>query len=116
MRNTDAQSLKADVFGTADCEFELKNLQGTNAGPVADDPASECDEHALLIRMADGTIRYRTQNSVDPPGLNAQSTYNGTAGDDKVHGGVDNDTFWGNGGNDRIEGNDGADVGARREG
>jgi Ca2+-binding RTX toxin-like protein len=109
MRNTDAQSLKADVFGTADCEFELKNLQGANAGAVANDPASECDEHAVLIRMADGTIRYRTQNSVDPPGLNAQSTYNGTDGPDKVHGGVDNDTFWGNGGDDRIEGNDGAD-------
>jgi Ca2+-binding RTX toxin-like protein len=110
MRNTDAQSLKADVFGTADCEFELSHLAGAVPGLIANDPASECDESKVLIRMADGTIRYRQTNAVDPPGLNAQSTYNGTSGDDKVHGGVDNDTFWGNAGNDRIEGNDGADV------
>jgi Ca2+-binding RTX toxin-like protein len=110
MRNTDAHSLKADVFSTADCEFELANLAGTTPGNIADDPASECDESKVLIRMADGTIRYREQNTVDPPGLNAQSTFNGTSGNDKVQGGVDNDTFWGNEGNDRIEGGDGADV------
>ncbi|MCW3010951.1 MAG: heme peroxidase, partial [Solirubrobacterales bacterium] len=109
MRNTDAQSLKADVFSTADCEFELKNLQGTGQ-TIADDPASECNESLVLIRMADGTIRYRPSNDVDPPGLNAQSTFNGTSGADRVHGGVDNDTFWGNEGDDRIEGSDGADV------
>ncbi len=108
MRNTNAHSLKADVFSTADCEFELNALQGTG-NTVADDPNSECDESLVLIRMADGTIRYREQNTVDPPGLNAQSTFNGTSGNDKVQGGVDNDTFWGNEGNDRIEGNDGAD-------
>ena len=32
MRNTDAHSLKADAFGTADCKFELGNLAGTAAG------------------------------------------------------------------------------------
>ncbi len=116
MRNTNAQSLKADVFGTADCEFELANLQGTIPGLIADDPASECDESLVLIRMADGTIRYRQTNAADPPGLNAQSTFNGTGNDDKIHGGVDNDTFWGNKGNDRIEGNDGADVALGGEG
>jgi Animal haem peroxidase/RTX calcium-binding nonapeptide repeat (4 copies) len=116
MRNTDAQSLKADVFGTADCEFELANLQGTIPGLIADDPKSECDESLVLIRMADGTIRYRQTNAADPPGLNAQSTFNGTVNADKVHGGVDNDTFWGNEGNDRIEGNDGADVALGGEG
>ncbi|MEA2246721.1 MAG: hypothetical protein QOH46_1250, partial [Solirubrobacteraceae bacterium] len=116
MRNTNAQSLKADVFGTADCEFELANLQGTIPGLITDDPASQCDESKVLIRMADGTIRYRQTNAEDPPGLNAQSTFNGTANDDKVHGGVDNDTFWGNKGNDRIEGNDGADVALGGEG
>jgi Ca2+-binding RTX toxin-like protein len=116
MRNTNAHSLKADVFGTADCEFELANLQGTIPGLIADDPKSECDESQVLVRMADGTIRYRQTNSADPSGLNAQSTFNGTANDDKVHGGVDNDTFWGNKGNDRIEGNDGADVALGGEG
>ncbi len=62
------------------------------------------------MRMADGTIRYRVSNTVDRAGLNAQSTYNGTATGDKVWGGIDNDTVWGNDGNDTIEGNDGADT------
>ncbi len=109
MRTTDAHSLKADSFATADCKFQLGNLAGTGS-TIADDPASECDESKLLIRMADGTIRYRTTNSVDPPGINGQSVFNGTSGADKVRGGVDNDTFLGNDGNDRIEGDDGADV------
>ncbi|MDQ1735340.1 MAG: hypothetical protein QOH56_1591 [Pseudonocardiales bacterium] len=109
MRNTTAESLKADSFGTADCEFQLSNLGGTG-NTVADDPTSECDESKVLIRMADGTIRYRQSNSVDPPGLNAQNTFNGTAAGDRIWGGVDNDTFWGNAGNDRIEGSDGADT------
>ena len=60
--------------------------------------------------MSDGTIRYRERNSVDPAGINGQSVFNGTAGTDRVWGGVDNDTFLGNEGNDVIEGNDGADV------
>ncbi|MCW2804509.1 MAG: heme peroxidase [Propionibacteriaceae bacterium] len=110
MRNTDATALKADVFGVADCEFEMANVVATTGNNVADDPASACDESKLLLRMADGTIRYRVSNTVDRPGLNAQSTYNGTDGADKVWGGVDNDTFWGNDGNDVIEGNDGADT------
>jgi Ca2+-binding RTX toxin-like protein len=116
MRNTDAHSLKADAFGTADCKFELKNLAGTPGGftqfgnNVTDDLSSECDEGALLVRLPDGTIRYRERNSVDPAGINGQSVYNGTAGVDRVWGGVDNDTFLGNEGNDVIEGNDGADV------
>jgi Ca2+-binding RTX toxin-like protein len=124
MRNTDAHSLKADAFGTADCKFELANLAGTEAGfntfgnTVADDtsPASECREDLLLVRMADGTIRYRERNSVDPAGINGQSVFNGTTGTDRVWGGVDNDTFLGNEGDDVIEGNDGADVALGGEG
>ena len=79
MRNTNAHTLKADAFATADCKFELKNLAGTPAGfaasgnTVADDPASECNETALLIRMPDGTIKYRAMNTVDPSGINGQS-------------------------------------------
>ena len=119
MRNTDAAALKADVFGVADCEFEMGNIKATTGNSVADDPASSCDEAALLMRMADGTIRYRVSNSVDRPGLNAQSTFNGRDDEapadpalshDRIWGGIDNDTIWGNGGNDIIEGNDGADV------
>jgi Ca2+-binding RTX toxin-like protein len=118
MRNTTATSLKADAFGTADCKFNLAAasfsiIAGTT---VADDPASECNETALLIRMPNGTIRYRTANSIDPPGINGQSVYNGTAGVDRIWGGVDNDTFLGGAGNDIIEGNDGADVAIGGEG
>jgi Ca2+-binding RTX toxin-like protein len=122
MRNTDAHTLKADAFGTADCKFELSNLAGTPEGfatqgnTVTDDAASECDEGALLIRLPDGTIRYRERNSVDPAGINGQSVFNGTAGVDRIWGGVDNDTFLGNEGNDVIEGNDGADVALGGEG
>ncbi|MDZ4090979.1 MAG: peroxidase family protein [Arthrobacter sp.] len=116
MRNTDASALKADVFGVADCEFEMANIVATTGNSVADDPASACDESALLMRMADGTIRYRASNTVDRPGLNAQSTYNGrdnadpALAVDRIWGGIDNDTVWGNNGDDIIEGNDGADT------
>jgi Ca2+-binding RTX toxin-like protein len=110
MRNTDAAALKADVFGVADCEFEIGRISASTGNSVADDPLSACDESALLMRMSDGTIRYRLTNSVDRPGLNAQSTFNGTSLGDRIWGGIDNDTFWGNEGNDIIEGNDGADT------
>ena len=113
MRNTDGtNSLKADVFATADCKFQLGNLAGTPAGystlggpSVADDPTTtDCNENLLLLRKPDGTIQYREKNTVDPPGINGQSVYNGTANVDRVTGGNDNDTFWGNDGNDVIEG------------
>src|SRR4051794_26629764 len=116
MRNTNAHSLKADPFATADCKFELKNLNGTPDGfsrfgnIVADDPASECNEKLVLLRKPDGTIQYRNRNTVDPSGINGQSVYNGTAGVDRVAGGNDSDTLWGGLGNDKLEGGDGADV------
>jgi Ca2+-binding RTX toxin-like protein len=120
MRNTTAHSLKADPFSLADCEFELANLPAVDepftSEIVPDDPSSECNESTRLIRMPDGTIRYRQANSEDPPGLNAQNTFNGTDAVNRVHGGVDNDTFWGNEGNDRFEGNDGSDVALGGEG
>ncbi len=115
-RNTNAHSLKADAFATADCKFELKNLDGTVAGfnrdgnTVANDPTTECNETALLIRMPDGTIKYRERNTVNPSGINGQSVYNGTAGVDRIYGGNDNDTFWGGAQNDIIDGGGGADV------
>jgi Ca2+-binding RTX toxin-like protein len=117
-RNTDGtDSLKADVFATADCKFQLANLAGTATGfatlgaTVADDPATtDCDESKLLQRKPDGTIRYRAVNTVDPIGINRQSVYNGSAGVDRVIGGNDNDTFWGGLGNDVIDGSGGDDV------
>ncbi|MFE8887183.1 peroxidase family protein [Pseudarthrobacter enclensis] len=122
MRNTNAKALKADAFATADCKFELKNLAGTSDGfaaagnTVADDPGTECSETALLIRMPDGTIKYRASNPVDPAGINGQAVYNGTGQTDRIHGGVDNDTFWGGQSNDVIEGGDGADTALGGEG
>ncbi|MDJ0339903.1 peroxidase family protein [Cryobacterium sp. PH31-O1] len=122
MRNTPAHTLKADAFATADCKFELKNLAGTAAGyatfgnTVANDVNSDCDETALLIRMPDGTIKYRARNSLDPAGINGQSVYNGALGVNRMFGGNDNDTFWGGAGNDIIEGGGGADVALGGEG
>ena len=123
MRNTEGtNTLKADAFATADCKFQLGNLAGTPAGfvaygnTVADDPGSECDETAVLIRQPDGTIQYRQFNSEDPSGINAQAVYNGTDGVDRVRGGNDNDTFWGGLGNDVIEGGSGADIALGGEG
>ncbi|WP_258064393.1 peroxidase family protein [Arthrobacter sp. ZGTC131] len=117
MRNTtNVHTLKADAFATADCKFQLGNLAGTPAGyatsgnTVANDPSSDCDEAALLIRQPDGTIQYRAFNSVDPSGINGQSVFNGTPGVDRVRAGNDNDTIWGGDGNDVIEGGSGADV------
>ncbi len=117
-RNTDGtHTLKADAFATADCKFELANLgnnaasfTGANPSSVADDPTTDCDENALLLRKPDGTIQYKVVNSVDPSGINGQSVYNGDASVNRVFGGVDNDTFWGGAGNDIIEGNNGDDV------
>ena len=130
MRNTPSHTLKADPFATADCKFELDRITwpattpGSSgkliggAGSVQDDPASECDENEQLLRMADGTIRYRMTNTAMPSGINAQAVYNGKTGlvNDRIWGGADNDTFWGGEGNDIIEGGDGADIALGGEG
>jgi Ca2+-binding RTX toxin-like protein len=119
---TGTNSLKADVFATADCKFQLGNLTFpatpglpnnaiTGAGSVNDDPSTvDCNENALLLRLPDGTFKYRQINTVDPTGINGQSVYNGTDGVDRIYGGNDNDTFWGQNGNDIIDGGGGDDV------
>ena len=130
MRNTNAHTLKADPFATADCKFELGRLTWpgtttgssglliTGPGSVQDDPLSECDENQHLLRMPNGTFRYRATNTAMPSGINAQSVYNGSDGVvvDRIYGGNDNDTFWGGAGNDIIEGGDGADIALGGEG
>ena len=107
-RNTTAVGLKADVFATADCEFDLDGLV-TIGNTVVDDPDTGCNENALLT-VINGAVAYRVVNTEDPAGLNAQATYNGTPGTDRMRGGVDTDTFWGGDGADIIEGNDGGDL------
>ena len=124
MRNTEAYSLKADPFATADCKFHLATItwpaqpsdaiQG--AGSVHNDPSTECDENRLLLRQPTGRIEYRAINTVDPSGINGQAVYDGTDpsptrnGIDLIFGGNDNDTFWGREGNDVIDGRGGDDV------
>ncbi|MEP6981648.1 MAG: peroxidase family protein, partial [Nakamurella sp.] len=125
-RNTDdTDSLKADAFAVADCRFQLGNLTSpaasgsfiTGAGSINDDLSTpDCNENRLLQKSPNGTIAYRTTNSVDPSGINGQSVYNGTALVDRINGGNDNDTFWGGPGNDVIEGNGGDDVALGGEG
>ncbi|MEU4242043.1 peroxidase family protein [Actinoplanes sp. NPDC026619] len=114
-RTTGAGFLRADAFATSDCVFDLAQLTGTG-NQVTDDPATTCDEHALLIRMPGGTIQYRARNSVDKPGLNAQSVYRGTDDPDRVVAGNDNDTIWGAEGDDVLEGGAGNDVALGGEG
>jgi len=117
MRNTTATGLKADSFGTADCKFEIANITSpahpgsfiTGAGSVNDDPKSACDENKVLIMMPNGQIKYRPLNSVNTPGINGQSVYNGSSGADRIGGGNDTDTISGNEGNDVLEGNGGPD-------
>lgn len=120
MRNTNAHTLKADAFATADCKFEFGHnpgIAGTTSGStVQEDPLSECSETALLIRLSDGTIKYRATNTVDPSGINGQAVYNGTTNIDRMFGGNDNDTFWGDEGNDIIDGGGGDDVALGGEG
>jgi Ca2+-binding RTX toxin-like protein len=121
-RNTTAGGLRADVFATADCKFDLLTLDGTEQGYarqgnlVDDDPASECNERAMLMRLPDGTIAYRARNSVDKAGMNAQSVYSGTENRDRVRAGNDNDTIWGAEGDDVLEGGAGDDVTVGGEG
>jgi Ca2+-binding RTX toxin-like protein len=115
-RNTTASGLRADVFATTDCKFDLAALNGTEAGYardgnlVDDDPATECNERAMLLRHPDGTIAYRARNSVDNPGMNAQSVFAGTENSDRIRAGNDNDTIWGAEGDDVLEGGAGDDV------
>src|SRR4051812_27448011 len=122
MRNTDGtNSLKADAFATADCKFQLGAITfPAVAGSAITGPGSvndvgtandgSCDENRLLLRQTNGTISYRSINSVDPSGINGQAVYNGTDAADRVAGGNDNDTFWGGPDKDVIEGNGGDDV------
>jgi hypothetical protein len=133
-RNTEGtHTLKADVFATADCKFQLSALKTaydgsvtrsmpqrralTGLGSVNDDPQTPgCDENQLLLRRPDGTVQYRSINNIDPSGVNGQAVYNATAGVDRIVGGNDNDTFWGGLADDIIDGNSGDDVALGGEG
>ena len=117
MRNTNAHSLKADVFATADCRFQLGNLAGTagRATPPIGSPPSPTTRRPTATRTCCSCACRTAPSSTGeehgrPAGINGQSVYNGTAGADRVSGGNDNDTFWGDDGNDVIEGDGGDDI------
>ncbi len=118
MRNTSAHTLKADPFATADCKFEIGALTWPAApGSALTGPGSVNDVAALGLRRerradppAGRPDPLPRDQQVDPPGINGQGVYNGTAGVDRIYGGNDNDTIWGNESGDIIDGGGGDDV------
>ena len=119
-RNTDGtHTLKADVFATADCKFELRSHRSRADRRADAIPhrrlGPQRPEHGLRREPA-APAQARRHGPVPgsqhrrPDGINGQAVYNGTPGIDKVVGGNDNDTFWGGLGADIIEGNGGDDV------
>jgi beta-lactam-binding protein with PASTA domain/Ca2+-binding RTX toxin-like protein len=95
-RNTDVGDTMANIFSTADFNFDLSTLTGT--APV------DLGDGAQLLTLVDGTKLF-----FDPLHKGKNVMFNGSAGDDRMQGDIGDDTFYGNAGNDRIEGNDGND-------
>ena len=124
MRNTDAHTLKADAVRHGRLQVRARRTwpappAGSAASPATPSPTTRrpsatrtpCYPACRTARSSTAQI-----NSVDPPGINGQAVYNGTAGVDRIRGGNDNDTFWGGLGNDIIEGGAGADIALGGEG
>ncbi len=97
-RNTTARKLPADAFSRLDYHFDLNAQAAT--GPIVDDPATPYDERQLLIRSADGTIRFTGSQHV---------AFHGTSTTDKVRSSEGDDTLRGDDGDDRLEGGAGND-------
>jgi len=108
MRTTDAKHLPFDVFSTPDYAFELANL-GTS-GPILDDPETPYDENQLLIRMANGTVRFNGLEHVLMGGTSGADRMRTGDGDDTLWGDESDDTMEGGAGNDALLGGDGDDV------
>ncbi len=114
MRNSDAQGLPADVFSRPDLTFDL--AAQTNPTGIVDDLATPYDERTLLIRTADGTIRFNGGEHVVFNGTSPTDTRDGrdkiwsSEGDDTLRGNDANDRLEGGSGNDGILGGDGDDV------
>ena len=118
-RNTDGtNTLKADVFATADCKFQLANLTGTagRRSPVRA-PRSPTTRRRRVQREPAAAAQAGRHDpvpaSATPSTRRASTASPSTTAPpavDRVYGGNDNDTFWGGDGNDVIEGNGGDDV------
>jgi hypothetical protein len=137
-RNTTISgATSADVFARPDLVFNMSAQTacppGTVNPPVAcaivDDPATndgdpattDDDETTVLVRMADGTIRYNGPAHVIFNGRNdaigdriwsseGDDTLRGNAGNDRIEGGAGNDQHLGGEGDDILIDNFGEDV------
>jgi Ca2+-binding RTX toxin-like protein len=98
MRNTDVVSLPADSFSRPDFVFDLAKLGTT--GPILDDSETEVNEAQVLTRQPNGTIRF---------GGTEHTTWNGTAGNDRMQSSEGDDTLRANDGDDSLQGGDGND-------
>jgi Ca2+-binding RTX toxin-like protein len=87
MRTTDATNLPAEVFTTPDHTFDLN------------DSASSLLAQGL-VREADGTWRYPGEDHIN---------MHGTSGNDRMAGGIGDDSLWGYAGNDHVRGGSGID-------
>ena len=96
-RNTDLGPTMANIFETADFNFDAATLTGTATIPLADGTS--------LITTADGTKLF-----FDPLHRGKNVMFNGGPGDDRLQGDVGDDTLYGNGGNDRLTGGEGNDT------
>ncbi|MFM7684319.1 MAG: peroxidase family protein [Actinomycetota bacterium] len=108
MRNTDVEGLPADSFSTPAYVFDLSKQNAS--GPIVDDPATEYDERTLLIREANGTIRYLGAEHVVWNGSERADRARSSEGDDTFRGNVGNDVYEGGDGNDHIIGGEGEDI------
>src|SRR6185436_6983622 len=95
-RNTDVGGTMANIFETADFNFDMTTLTGT--API------DLGDGAQLLTLVDGTKLF-----FDPLHKGKNVMFSGSTGADRMQGDIGDDTFYGNDGNDRIEGNDGND-------
>ncbi|MFZ4718849.1 MAG: peroxidase family protein [Ilumatobacteraceae bacterium] len=110
MRNTTAVALPALVFTTPAFVFDLTKQNPT--GPIVDDPATPYPENgpAMLVREANGTIRYTGVEHVSFWGTNGTDKARASEGDDTFRGNEGNDVYEGGDGNDHIIGGEGDDI------
>ncbi len=108
MRNTDVQGLPADSFSTPTYVFDLSKQNAT--GRILDDPDTPYNEATLLVREANGTIRYLGAEHVLWNGSPRNDRARSSEGDDTFRGNVGNDVYEGGDGNDHIIGGEGDDI------
>ena len=106
MRNTSAVGLPADIFSRPEFVFNVDNL-GTS-GAISNDPDTDYNETSLLVRLANGTIRYNGDQHVVFNGVDQQVAL-GPNVNDRIISSEGDDTLRGNGGNDVLEGGSGND-------